>query len=229
MLKQVNQVRYFWMRKSLFVLFLLSGSAPVFSQIGVGADIVSRYVWRGLELGGDSPALQPYVSLATNSGLEVGVWSSYNLVPNAASNELDWYVSYSISDFSITVTDYTFPGADPDFDYFDSNNHVLEVMLGYSGVVDVMAAINVLNDDQNSIYLQLGKSLEVGQSEVGVFAGLVPMQSDYYLTDGFAPINLGFSGSRELKISDDFGLGVSGTYIVNPEMKKGYFIFGIGI
>jgi len=197
------------------------------AQIDVGTDIVSRYVWRGIDLGGGTIAFQPWASLGLGENFEVGVWSSYNISPTGASDELDWYATYSLNDFSFTVTDYSFPGGG-EFDYFDYDNHVLEVTAAYSGVLDVTAAVNVVNDDDNSLYIELGKSIEIEGSELGLFAGGVT-SSDYYLAPDGGIINLGFSATKELKITDTFSLPVSGTYVLNPELKKSYFFIGVSL
>jgi hypothetical protein len=47
-----------------FILFL-SITVDVFSQIEspiqFGADLVNRYIWRGVNLGGSSPGIQPWL------------------------------------------------------------------------------------------------------------------------------------------------------------------------
>jgi hypothetical protein len=35
------------------------------ASVDLGLDVQSRYIWRGLQLGGASPSLQPYVELST--------------------------------------------------------------------------------------------------------------------------------------------------------------------
>lgn len=40
-----------------------------------GMDLVSRFVWRGIDLG-DAPAFQPYASVSL-AGFEFGAWGSY--------------------------------------------------------------------------------------------------------------------------------------------------------
>lgn len=207
----------------LFVSLLLFQELQ--AQVDVGTDLVSRYVWRGIDLGGGTIAFQPWASLGLGENFEIGVWSSYNISPTGASDELDWYASYSINDFSFTVTDYSFPGGG-DFDYFDYDNHVLEISAAYSGLLDLSAAINVINDDENSLYLEIGKSIEIDGSELGLFAGAVT-KSEYYLAPEGGLINLGFSAAKSIKITDTFSIPVSGTYVVNPELKKSYFFVGL--
>ncbi len=75
-------------------------------KINVAADIVSRYVWRGLDYGA-SPNIQPTLSL-TAGGFEVGGWGAISTL--GTYSEVDLYAKYTISKFSLGVTDYFFPG-----------------------------------------------------------------------------------------------------------------------
>jgi hypothetical protein len=57
----------------------LSFSVPVAAELGVGADVVSRYVFRGA-LADDNVAVQPFLSATHEMGsgmLEIGAWGSY--------------------------------------------------------------------------------------------------------------------------------------------------------
>ncbi len=213
-------------KSTLTLLLLFSVIDLAHAQFDLGADIVSRYLWRGLDLSGPSAAIQPWVSFS-ESNFEVGVWSSYNFSPTGATDELDWYASYSVDAFSFTITDYTFPSGG-EFDYLDANSHVLELLGAYSGVVDLMAAVNLTNDDDKSLYVELGKSISVKGGDLGLFFGGVT-KSDYYLAPDGGVINVGFSASKEIKLTDSFSIPVSGTYVVNPELKKSYFLVGFSL
>ena len=72
----------------------------------MGADVVSRYVWRGTDVG-DSPAVQPSISY-TMGAIEVGAWSSWSVSASGA-NENDLYVTYAAGPMSVTLTVYFFP------------------------------------------------------------------------------------------------------------------------
>ena len=46
----------------------------------VGADITNRYIWRGLNLGGNALSLQPTVEVGFgNSGISLGAWGALTL------------------------------------------------------------------------------------------------------------------------------------------------------
>lgn len=74
-------------------------------KLNVGADLMSRYVWRGLDYGG-SPSIQPTLSFSIG-GFEIGYWGAMAITNNFA--ETDLYAKYSIKGFTITLTDYYIP------------------------------------------------------------------------------------------------------------------------
>jgi len=77
------------------------------SPLSIGADLVSRYVWRGLDYGA-SPSIQPYMEAAIGN-FAIGAWGAYTTnLPGV--QEVDLYLRYTIMDMlTIGVTDYFFP------------------------------------------------------------------------------------------------------------------------
>jgi hypothetical protein len=119
-------------------------------QISLGADFVSRYIWRGKDYG-NSPAIQPNVAFSV-AGLKIGTWGCYGLneyktkindstiVDMGHYAETDFFVSYTYNWFTLGITDYFFPNPqNPNYGnkYFNYNNkttgHSLEVSLSFNG------------------------------------------------------------------------------------------------
>ena len=50
-------------------------AAPAQAEIGIGADVVSRYVWRGADVG-DAVSVQPAIAYS-GEAFEIGAWSSW--------------------------------------------------------------------------------------------------------------------------------------------------------
>ena len=137
-------------RKKLFLLTILfiGFSNFIFAQtssvkdsnkisLNLGADLMSRYIWRGSEFGGNSPSIQPSMTLDYGN-LELGAWGAYSLGGLNASQELDLYVNYNFFKkiFSLIVTDYFFPSETGNYQYFryDKNTgHVFEAGLSFNG------------------------------------------------------------------------------------------------
>ncbi len=197
------------------------------SPISIGADLVSRYVWRGLDYGA-SPSIQPYIELGLG-GFAFGAWGAYTTnLPGV--QEMDFYTSYTFNDLiTIGVTDYFFPDEIFGYDYYefrqDSSGHVIEGMVSFNGLenlpLSASLGVNLYNDSNNSIYFELGYSFSI----LDVF---VAMGNGIYSTDTeFGLVNLGISASKEIPITDKYGLPISASLITNPNAKQVHLVFGI--
>ncbi len=239
----------------------LSGSMVVHAQeessnFSIGADLVSRYIWRGLDLGGSSPHVQPYVEYAFGeSGLTLGAWGSQSIGGIATGAEADLYLTYGIADmFTIGVTDYFFPSdrafsRDTYFNYKkETTGHTFEAMASFDGTesfpLTVLFAINVYGadgTDENgdpyfAKYLELGYSHSVGATDISVFMGAAlddPDETNDNVSGWYGNaagiINLGTTISKTLKITDNFSLPISTSLIFNPEAENIYIVFGISL
>ncbi|MCH7964233.1 MAG: hypothetical protein IH852_09885 [Bacteroidetes bacterium] len=151
-------------------------------NLDLGADIVSRYVWRGTQLGGASPNIQPYIEMGIGNFV-IGIWGAYSLGGDNPFQEFDLYATYNLFDdkVSITLTDYFFPDESSDYKYFDyadtTTGHIFEGKISFNGtdkipfsvfiavnlygadasrISDNPASLNSLDGIQNSTYLELG-------------------------------------------------------------------------
>ncbi len=195
----------------------------------LGVDFASRYVWRGGSYS-DSPAAQPYVELASGN-FTLGVWASYETGGEVVGQEFDFYASYSFGAISVGFIDYTFPRDDASDGYFMMKNHIGEASLSFDGVesfpLTAIIYANVYNDDENSIYTELGYPFTIGGTELSAFIGA---GNEVYTTDGdFNVTNFGISASKDVKITDSFSLGVSASTIFNPDTEDAYLVFVISL
>ena len=188
----------------LLILSMLNG------EVTIGADVVSRYVWRGTDYG-NAAAVQP--SIETTIGpVALGAWGSWSISPgpaDASGNECDLYASTTVGPVGLTLTDYFFPAYAGTDSLLNIDIHVFELSAGAGvGPVSLLAAANVSGDDDNSTYLEL----TYGAFSLGLGNGA-------YSTDGeFAPVSLGISASR-----DNF----SASYIINPDQETSFLVFGV--
>jgi len=234
------------MKKLLLSATLLSlgfTALPATAEVSIGADLVNRYVWRGTDWG-DAASIQPGISYSTGP-LEIGAWSSWAIAPVStptAGNENDLYVSFSAGPIGITVSDYYFPAyteeyeetviANGDttkttserftteggfFNYGKDGGHTIEVMLSYEvGSLSLAGAINILNDDDNSLWLEANYGFgEIGETEVsasvGLGNGVYTVDSDPML------VSVGVNASK----GDYFA-----SYIINPDRELNFLVFG---
>lgn len=198
---------------------ILSATVPVQAEVGLGADVVSRYIFRGTDFG-NAATIQPSLSYSHGS-LEIGAWSSWAITGGAA-NENDLYATYSNGPIAVTVTDYYNPTAvGAEFFNFDADggSHTLEIM----GTVDLEAvsvtgALNVHGDDDDSMYLEVALPLSGEWSEGADVSVAVGAGNGVYTTDDkFGLVVLSVTASKD---------SYSASYILNPDSELTFLVFG---
>jgi hypothetical protein len=220
------------MKKNIYKLVMILALVLMvgISNAGVdfGADLVSRYVWRGTDFG-NSASVQPFLSVGA-AGFEAGAWASYPIT-SAGANENDLYLSYAIGPVGFAITDYYFPGDTSIVkfgNYSDEGNHILEAsvsfeMAGFSalGAVNIYGDIDAAGDKRNSFYLEAGYELyNEDDLSVNAFAGVG--NELYVVNDDGDPglVNLGVTASKG---------NLSASYIINAEADVSYLVFGYSI
>ena len=206
-------------------------------EISVGTDIVSKYMWRGLEFN-DAPNFQPSLSYS-NSGFDIGFWGSYSITDNGSGNyeEIDAYIGYTYTvgetDIGVTLTDYYLPTAGA-LGHFDQDGvHTYEISVSVStGHFSSTIANNIFNDPGRNTYYEVGYSTSVGNVDLNLFVGATngsTKNPDYYGSKDFAIINVGITGSKSIKVTDDFEIPVFTTFMFNPKVDAGYLVFGLSL
>jgi hypothetical protein len=216
------------------IFIILFAAPPAYGQVDIGVDIMSRYVWRGFEFG-NSPSIQPEMSISSG-GFSAGVWGAFATSGDPEGTEVDLWAAYTFAtesgDFTLSVTDYTFPihhtGLNGAETWFEGDAHFVEVGLGYDGPesfpISVFAGMFVHNDDDNSVYIELGYDA----GPVNFFLGFTPSESAAYATTGAGIINAGFGATREVRISETFSIDLNAAVVANPYAEHLFFVFGIG-
>ncbi|MCB0806600.1 MAG: hypothetical protein KDC05_12440 [Bacteroidales bacterium] len=248
-------MRQFTFLQKLMILSLMLLSAQVVVgqnklTLEPGADIVSRYIWRGADFG-NSPAIQPALELGFG-GFALGAWGSYT-TNDGNFQETDLYASYTFNDFlTVMVTDYFFPDgtmANNKYFQYDYNNtgHVFEGAISFNGTEDIplslMVAMNFAGADartyenklQYSNYIELGYSGTVGETAFNCFLGgtLSKPDTEKGETGFYGPhegiINIGVTAEKEVAITDKFSLPVNVSVITNPQQQNIFFVLGISL
>ncbi len=220
------------MKKTILLLFLACTFGVNAQDFSFGADVQSRYVWRGIQFGGESPSLQPGVEM-TAGNFAVGAWGAYSLGGDNAAQELDLYVSYALTDaISVSVTDYYFPAGGSGHDYLnldsETTGHVYEATLSFAGTdafpVALTVASNIGGASTGSTYLEASYDT----NNFTLFAGgVVGDDDDYYLSeDGSGLINVGVSMSKDIALSSTYSLPVNTSLVLNPDAGNVFLTFG---
>ena len=189
-----------------------------------GADLVSSYVWRGTQFGSGAH-IQPYMDLGSGN-LTGGVWGSFPTSAKGGGNELDLWVSYDFGLLALTVTNYTFPsegGVYADGEgLFNGDYTELAASTSIMGV-DLSAGYFT---EVEALYVELGFST----GAVDIALGYGDDQADgFYAGGGSGLVNMSFSGSKDIQISDNYALPVFGSFILNPEAETAFLVFGISL
>jgi len=223
-------------------------------SFNVGADIVSRYIWRGSDIG-RSPSIQPSIELKAGA-FAIGYWGAFatsqlNTNSFSATQESDLYLSYTLKEmFTITLTDYFFPCdtlANNHYYEFneDKTGHLLEATLSFNGTKRIpftlMVATNVWGADKRkangdkfySTYAELGYSRKIKAVALNAFIGanLIAPNLDKgetgYYGNYMGVVNLGVTGTKEIKVTENFTVPCSVSLITNPQTENIFMVLGI--
>lgn len=208
-------------------------------EVSVNADVVSRYVWRGLLLS-PNPNIQPTIAL-TMGNFTVGSWASYGISENYA--EIDLFLTYSIGSFSVTLYDY-FNEMEPDMaaaEYFswkrEETGHALEGTLAWAGTenfpLKITGALFFYGNDRDTVtleqnfssYLEIGYPVQLGDYTLDFFAGGTFNEGFYH--EKAHLVNLGISASKEIAFSEKFALPVKASFMLNPAKEDVFFTVGV--
>lgn len=97
--------------------------AELADRVRVEATLTTRYLHRGINYSGDSPAIQGMLEYSTPVGLYAGIWASTVEVPwDERTVELDYFVGYQhrfnrTVALDATLVRYTYEGPDVDSMY----------------------------------------------------------------------------------------------------------------
>ena len=224
----------------LFAMGLVAGATAVAQEsveTTVAADVVSKYIWRGQDLG--SAAVQPTLGIGYK-GLSLSAWGSYGIADPADTKELDLTLAYTVGRLNIGVTDYWFTeGLDPQGRYFKydahATNHLFEANVGYDfGILALQWYTNFAgNDGVNkdgkraySSYVEVAVPFKLATVDWTATAAAVPWATTSYGATGFAVTNLALKATKDIKITDTFSVPVFAEVSGNPCSQKAYLVFG---
>ena len=216
------------------------------------ADLVSNYVWRGsMATGSPTPNLQPTLAY-TKGNFEIGVWGSTDFIGDY--KEVDPYISLTLGQFKLAVTDYNWNFDKADYFNYKNNEtgHRFEGTVGFTRpeAFPVSVTWNTMfygldkkSDDSTkqaySTYIELGYS----KGAASFFFGFTPWAGFYnnYGVTTFNPgankktfsvVNIGASVTKALKITETYSLPLKATLVINPAATYSrndyiHLVFGI--
>ncbi len=220
----------------MFATVVAMGCSSLFAQelsLSGGADLVSSYVWRGAK--GAGASVQPYAELGIG-GFAVGVWGSTGVDYTEGAKEVDYYVSYSVGNFAVTLTDYWWEG--DALPYFGPG-HYYEGALSYTISEKFPLSVSVSTmfggeGDQDaegnqlySTYVALGYPFTVGSVGFDLGVGITPAAGMY--ADEFGVCSISGRVSKSVPITSEFELPLFVDMIVNPAGDNAFLLFGTSL
>jgi len=208
-------------------------------EVSIGADVVSRYVWRGLDLGHVS--IQPQLAVDYR-GLSLSAFANAGVSDKNDPQELDLTLSYTVGGLTLGITDYWSVSGDEQARYFNygahSTLHEFEGSIAYDFGALALSWNTFFAgyDGENksgrraySSYVELTAPFRLADCECTATAGLVPYATTYYETNGFEVINLSLRVTYALPLGNRLNLPIFGEIIANPSAGKSWLVFGITI
>ena len=224
----------------------------------VQASLVSRYMWRGTDLGGIS--IQPEAGISWK-GLSLSAFGNTGF-DKEDEQEFDLTLGYEYKGFNIGITDYWFTGVDPENRYFfykdKETAHQLEANIGYTSKYFSLQAYTMfwgndykINGDRAySTYVELSVPFRAGGLEWDARVGITPMESAgytitrtaqsilgdqvtiekpyYFYGEGFTCNMASIRATKNLQYKN-LRLPVFAEIHTNPYLKKANFMVGISV
>lgn len=235
---------YKFFRSCIFLIVLISNT--YFAQtISVNVDFVNRYIWRGFDLGANTPSVQPNVKFSTG-GFSTGFWGAYALANENALEEIDFYASYSFAiaqsgSLSLGLTDYMNPNSGTKIGNIHNHNdaegpgaHFVELNIGYTGPESFPISLSfnsfIYNLANNPIYFQVGYATSIEDVGLSLFVGGTPGEdTGYYGVTDFSIINVGFTAIRSINVTESFSVPIFGSIILNPAAEDLFYVLGFSL
>ncbi len=220
------------------------GGKLIQSPFGLGLDVQTKYIWRGMEMMPEdsAPVLFPSLNYSWE-GLYVYAMGGYAI--NGKYAEVDLGLSYTLKDFTLGFNDYYYPTVDSKEDsYFGERKHTghwFEACLTYAPEkIPFIASLSnffagndkYINKEGKekqaySTYLELGTYYDFLRSNRIAFnMGMAFNKSCYngYEHD-FSVCNLELKYTYNVQFKSGWTLPLNVAYIYNPVFDKSFVNF----
>ena len=200
-------------------------------SVDIGADLVSSYIWRGMEYAGIS--IQPALSISFY-GLTFGAWGSASF--STIEKEVDLYFSYEIKGLSVGLTNYWW--YEDGVNYFkDKESHLLDATIGYtfpekfplsleiSTMIDGEGDKDEKGKKYYSTYISASFPFSIDQIDCELGIGVSPWKGMY--SEKFDVASISAKATKNLQLSSKYSLPVFTEFIISPTQNKVYLVFGL--
>lgn len=214
------------------------------SPFGLGLDLQTKYMWRGMEMMTEdsAPVLFPSLSYSTG-GLYLYAMGGYAI--NGKYAEVDLGISYTLSSFTLGFNDYYYPTVDSNEDKYlgggKHTGHWFEACLSFAPekvpftatLSNFFAGADKYLDDKGkekqaySTYLEVGTYYDfLHSNRLALTVGAALNKSCYngYAHD-FSVCNTELKYTYNVEFKSGWTLPLSVAYIYNPVYDKSFVNF----
>lgn len=211
-------------------------------QVNAGADIVSKYVWRGVDQA-SGPSIQPTLGLSYK-GVTLSAWGSTSIA-ELSPKEFDVSLSYSIYGLGVSLTDYWWSGEGRPYGHMGKNgDHYYEAALSYNfgchfdgkvplrlSVATMFAGADRNAEGRQNFATYINATYDIAcPSEITLTPSLgFSSRSAAMAVDKFSCTDVSLKASKEIHITDTFSLPVFVQAIASPAQDRTYLVFGLTI
>lgn len=225
----------------LVLVPIITSAQKIFksSPFSASLELTTKYMWRGIEYG-TAPTLFPMLGYSTH-GFNAFALGGYAI--NGSHQEVDLGISYSVSEFTVGVSDYYYPSAVGEKDgYFKLSNrntgHWVEAYATWTGKkipLWLTVSTYIFGADKNengkqmySSYAEMGYTYSfTDDNNISLCVG-ANLNKGFYTDNqgGFNVVNINAKYSTAFKFGR-FKLPVSASYVLNPYKNKSYFTMSL--
>ena len=202
-------------------------------------DFVSDYIWRGTDQNSGF-SVQPSLTLGY-AGFSINVWGSQTLSGwnvETPAKEFDINLSYSLDNFSITVSDYWWSGVNQPYGHY-KDSHFFEGTLAYRfcesfplilswSTMFAGADKNEEGELQGSTYINASYPISLpADITLTPAIGFTPWKGYYHNKVAFTDISL--KANKNIKVTDKFSIPVFIQAIAAPVYDRTYLVAGFSL
>jgi len=199
----------------------------------------NQHYWRGMQTG-RGLSFEAGANIQLTKGLSAGIWNGTAL--NSSYKEIDFYLTYTVDGFSVSLLDYYCPREAVFSDEFSDWNepstpHLVDVQLTYKlprVPFSVMVSTMVWGDDldsenqnQYSTYLELGYHQSIEAMNTSFILGYTPWKSFYHEESGI--VNLEAAADYPVIEFSRLSMNINTKFIYNPVRSDIYFGAGLSL
>lgn len=202
------------------------------------ADFVTDYIWRGADQNAGF-SVQPSLTLGY-AGFTLNVWGSQSLTKweEGGAREFDINVSYAVSNFSVTVSDYWWSGVNQPYGHY-KNSHYFEGTVAYNfgesfplslswSTMFAGADKDEYGDLRASTYITASYPLILPADVTLTPAiGFTSWKGMYHHKAAFTDISL--KASKDIRVTENFSIPLFVQAIVAPVYDRTYLVAGFSI